>query len=101
MERVEPVPAGIIEDAVVVGCAAFREDAGADLAGAAARGDFGETTKPRARERRHRKAGRGRRCRIDSSGFVFRTATSRPFYEDVGRPTACTGSRCTTSGRGR
>ena len=27
MERVEPVPAGIIEDAVVVGCAAFREDA--------------------------------------------------------------------------
>ncbi len=30
MERVEPVPAGIIEDAVVVGCAAFREDAGTD-----------------------------------------------------------------------
>ena len=32
MERVEPVPAGIIEDAVVVGCAAFREDAGAEPA---------------------------------------------------------------------
>ena len=30
MERVEPVPAGIIEDAVVVGCAAFREDADTD-----------------------------------------------------------------------
>ena len=32
MERVEPVPAGIIEDAVVVGCAAFRQDAGAEPA---------------------------------------------------------------------
>ena len=30
MERVEPVPAGIIEDAVVVGCAAFREASNED-----------------------------------------------------------------------
>ena len=62
MERVEPVPAGIIEDAVVVGCAAFREDAGTDPP-ARRPAEILERLPNRAPVNGGIEGGRGRRCR--------------------------------------
>ena len=100
MERVEPVPAGIIEDAVVVGCAAFREDADTDPP-ARRPAEILERLPNRAPVNGGIEGGPRPPLPNRLEWFCFPDGDVAPVYEGVGRPTACTGSRCTTSGRGR